>query len=155
MGTEMNPHVSCTTLLEAARSAARSHLGLDSDLNFYAGFIIGQAEKVYLGTCPAAVFRIQTEPGMWMVFISHISSIYKLGTYWNGFEVWIYQQNEPQIVELILSQARLADEGNASAAHAIRAALCGIPPHRVELDWSPARPPTPEPEHEWKSSEFK
>lgn len=139
----MSQPVSCSTLLKTAHGFAS---GMPASEQFFAGFVIGQYEKVYLGCCPAAMFTIPSsgDSGDRMrAFIFQMAHTYELRVRWTkasdkANEVWVYRADaSPRIPVLVDEQRRLLDTRNTEAAHAIRATLCGIPAHRLDPWWSP------------------
>lgn len=101
---------------------------------FAIGFMMGQAEKVYLGVCPAAMFRPSADKKVAMLMrLQDICGMYGLSIFElpvkTGSELWIYQ----------LSRTRQAIEGlqafgeNSESWHEMRAFLCGIPADRIDF----------------------
>lgn len=95
---------------------------------FAAGFVHGQAEKVYLGACYAAMFR--PGPEHWeLVFDLAATAAGRYGLAVVDFaelgEIWITTEEERHQVEHLLDL-----EVNSTIWHCHRAWLCGIPPHR-------------------------
>lgn len=95
---------------------------------FACGFVSGQAEKVYLGVCPAAMFRPSDENATWFLAeVRKSAKRYKLA--WTmlpshqpvtSMEIWICRPGYP--IGLWLTS-----EVNSAEWHNLRAAACGIP----------------------------
>lgn len=91
---------------------------------FAAGFVSGQAEKVYLGACRAAMFRPSAERyGMLIDVASDVARRYGL-TVVTGvkFEIWICRDEWAPMVRTLKDA-----EENSRIWHECRGFLCGIP----------------------------
>lgn len=101
---------------------------------FAAGFVSGQAEKVYLGACRAAMFRpSQDRSGMIEEIIKDVCSRYGLGTIYpvgTENEFWICRLEWADDVELL----RVITE-NSPQWHAHRAYLCGVPESEIDYEF--------------------
>jgi hypothetical protein len=99
---------------------------------FAAGFVTGQAEKIYLGACAAAMFRPSPEH---MVMLREVvqETAQRYGlvavTSHQG-ELWLCQ---PQVKGLVLCQD--VRSGRDGVYHALRALLCGIPASQIDLSY--------------------
>lgn len=95
---------------------------------FAAGFCHGQAEKVHLGACRAAMFRPSAETAARLVTIV-VDTCFRFGLVWQriGEETWICR---PKNIELV--RTLLDFESNSSLWHKQRAWLCGVPEHEVD-----------------------
>lgn len=119
--------------------ALRSFVNLDSDRAdkdvrlFVAGHMTGQAEKIYLGACTAAMFRPSPEyRGFALAALGKLSAIY-------GLEVSVFER--PEIADEIwlhIPEA-LTEVGelsqlviNSPEWHAVRGRLCGIPENKID-----------------------
>lgn len=91
---------------------------------FAAGFVHGQAEKVMLGACRAAMFRPSEDKAMALSAIVHEACERYGLTYrrWND-EFWIFRGDDGVSDELARLQAV---ERDSQRYHAIRADLCGV-----------------------------
>lgn len=96
---------------------------------FAAGFVSGQAEKVYLGACKAAMFRPSAETRGWLVpIIDSVCDRYDLRKTFIAREIWI---TRPVNCDLVI--AMIALEPNSMAWHHMRGELCGIPEEERDL----------------------
>lgn len=101
---------------------------------FAAGFISGQAEKLYLRACSAAMFRPSAmHLDMVREIVAEVATRYGLLTTElptsRGVEVWIC--SSPAVKMAI---DKLPEDGENSAIwHRRRGVLCGIPPHLIDL----------------------
>lgn len=101
---------------------------------FAAGFVSGQAEKVYLGACRAAMFRPSQEKAGWMLeIVEDVCFRYGLSFYspvGSKQEVWICR------IWWAGDVMDLRDMKEDSAAwHEKRAWLCGIPDAEVDREF--------------------
>jgi len=106
---------------------------------FTAGYICGQAEKVHLGTCSAAMFRVGEEHWQHvvklvtgiakrfnlrlMMYVSHVSGVR---------EIWLLD-GTPATLRFYRRMANV--ECDTPEYHLIRALLCGVSSHRVDLEY--------------------
>jgi len=117
------------------RDSLTEFTDMDPDLIpvFAAGFVTGQAEKIYLGVCEAAMFRPSEK--WWdtvMVIVVKVTERYGL---WvntldtvRGREIWICAS-----CEAASEVSALESVGEDSAEwHARRALLCGVPPSQID-----------------------
>jgi len=98
---------------------------------FAAGFVTGQAEKVYLGACRAAMFRpSEDRRAMLISIVQDVCSRYDLvyvGHVGSNYEIWICRR------EWMFEIVRMGDlKENSPMWHAKRAFLCGIPDMEVD-----------------------
>lgn len=112
------------------------HSSSDKDLAFTAGFICGQAEKVYSGVCLAAMFRFS--PKTWeqsYEAAADIAARYGLMlvniTTDKGREAWICRDNS--VASMVFRLSSYTE--NSPAWHEHRAWLCGIPPAEVDSEY--------------------
>lgn len=101
---------------------------------FAIGFFHGQAEKVYLGACKAAMFRPNLNRNPWArEVLTEVAARYGLVVipliYENMTELWITKPANITKVETIAGFPI-----NSSEWHRTRGLLCGIP--EDELDYS-------------------
>ena len=90
----------------------------DSLKIFSAGHMVGQAEKIYLGVCSAAMFRPSPEYRNWAIEAAiKISGIY-------GLEVSLFGREEIKDLDV-----------NSSKWHIWRAKLCGIPDYNIDAEF--------------------
>jgi hypothetical protein len=103
---------------------------------FAAGFAAGQAEKVYLGACQAAMFRPSNDHFEWYYQeVKRIADAYGLETrvlssfqMETSHEIWIYR--EKTVVGMWMMQ-----DINSPEWHQLRAQLCGIPADEVDVNY--------------------
>ena len=100
---------------------------------FAAGFISGQAEKIYLGACQAAMSRPSDD--WWptvMVIVHKVASRYSLAVATlptsRGSEVWLCRS--AAVAGAVLRLADLAE--NSPEWHTQRGLLCGVPVHQLD-----------------------
>ena len=117
--------------------------GQPGERAYAAGFVTGQAEKVYLGACPAAMFRPSMENQEWLcTIIQDVCDRYSLGMHWMAVvgggwsEVWIYRDGH---IFHALRRRMEAAEPDSPEYHVIRAALCGIPAAEIDLKFHERR----------------
>lgn len=110
---------------------AISKLATDAERRIFAkGFVSGQAEKVYLGACNAAMFRPSDTTFDWILSdVSEACQRYRL--FYHVFdlsggiqEIWIYRAG------FVIGQW-YAYEKDSPGWHRYRAIACGIP----ESEW--------------------
>ncbi len=102
---------------------------------FAAGFVTGQAEKIYLGACDAAMFRPNKEDVNWLWPIVHdVCERYMLYSLSIGDEIWIFNRNDRQRLQE-LKELYLNGHENSPHWHAVRAGLCGIPWCRIDEEF--------------------
>jgi len=102
---------------------------------FAAGHLTGQAEKVYLGACRAAMVRPSEDYRQWCLTVAiHLSSIYGLEI--SVFEreeikdeIWIHRPDARSQVQLLGCPDI---EVNSRFWHMIRGDLCGVPPGHID-----------------------
>lgn len=116
----------CTT-----RMGSGPVLSLDLLKAFVAGFVNGQAEKVFLGACKAAMFRMsedRKDAGMEIVE----DACRRYGLVWSegGYpgEVWVMlSENSTEVLEQLHKW-----EPNSEAWHIVRGRLCGVPLGKID-----------------------
>lgn len=124
----------CGTLHRAARNSFRDFVEYD-DI-FAAGVIAGQAEKVYLGTCAAAMFRPSTDRfDFCCEVVAQIATIYDLRwlpfSYGSTQEVWLLRDHRAE------KSLRLIEgmEENSAGWHFARGTLVGIPAEEIDFSY--------------------
>lgn len=103
---------------------------------FACGFAAGQAEKVYLGACPAAMFRPGLDNFDW--YAGQVKKIAKgfglthtiLDSHCpeTPYELWIHREG-------VQIGVWLKHEPNSPEWHKLRAEACGIPSDEVDVDY--------------------
>jgi hypothetical protein len=95
---------------------------------FAAGFVVGQAEKIYLGACRAAMFRPSKEyQEMLWEHTTTAAALYGLAVMMLDDEIWIVKP------EWAASIKSLKDfERNSMAWHKLRARMCGVPEEEID-----------------------
>ena len=103
---------------------------------FAAGFMTGQAEKVWCGACKAAMFRPETPAHDNLLgeiipdVAGHYGLFYERYLFEGEVEYWIASSTWWFLVD------RLTDmECNTPAWHLQRAALCGVDPQQIDLEY--------------------
>lgn len=106
----------------------------DDTAFFGRAFQVGQAEKVYLGSCLAAMSRPGPEYFDCMLLgAMHIADVYGLAngvTHKKGYddEIWVFRESASALWE------RMAmTEVDTPLYHRLRAGLCGVPDAEVDL----------------------
>lgn len=94
---------------------------------FSAGHMAGQAEKIYLGACSAAMFRPSSEHFAWMKSaLNRIAPVYDLNTGWLRYEgveeLWLVRGESSLIFERLTET-----DVNSPEWHVLRGLLCGVP----------------------------
>ena len=97
---------------------------------FAAGFIHGQAEKVYLGACSAAMFRVSPE---FLVMVATLAweAVDRYGLHavrQLGDEIWILRDGHA--LDQFNFMAKMPV--NSSDSHIQRGALCGVPFNEID-----------------------
>lgn len=142
---------SCSWLLEDAVRYMEKNVSPAKHV--YAGFIIGQMEKVYLGACPAAMFNVPLDDYSLRAFVRDVAPVYHLDLDGNDYEtctaptsreVWVWQHARPGVRQQVAKAKRLLTsedpaERNEQAAHVLRGMLCGIPLEQIDPHWNPIR----------------
>lgn len=100
---------------------------------FAAGFVSGQAEKVYLGACRAAMFRPSAENAPWLLgVVREVAERYGLHVEQlptsRGVEIWLCRSTCAAFTVSHLPE--IAE--NSEDWHEVRGALCGIPPSLID-----------------------
>ena len=101
---------------------------------FAAGFVSGEAEKVYLGACSAAMFRpSQDRMGMLSEIVEDVCQRYGLVSFDGGRgELWICRNMD---VWEALREMHAMVPANSEEWHRRRAELCGIPLGEVDVNF--------------------
>lgn len=102
---------------------------------FVAGFVSGQAEKVYNRVCPAAMFRpSQHLRDKLLRIIDEVIERYDLSVSLYDNEVWIYRGDGRDAFYAIFIPM-MSMNRESPAWHQMRAVLCGIPWDNVDLKY--------------------
>ncbi len=98
---------------------------------FAAGFVSGQAEKVHLGACKAAMFRPSEDRWrMIMAIVEEVCRRYELVVFEAGIgEIWICRDMDvwKELLDLHAHVGR-----NSATWHRRRAEMCGINPAMID-----------------------
>jgi hypothetical protein len=103
---------------------------------FAAGFVSGEAEKIYLGACRAAMFR-PSEEWFKVVFDICLKVGHRYGLqvrilpFNRGREIWVVRDTE--VGDAILKMQTV--EENSEEWHEIRGRLCGVPGHKIDYQF--------------------
>ena len=120
-----------TTCGPLYQDAITAHAGNDPALYraFVGGFIGGQAEKVYLGACRAAMFRPSPE-NLYLVWklAGDATRRYRLISSMLGDEVWLLRN----IGAFELFEELHDMVPNSPIWHAARGQLCGVPLEEID-----------------------
>lgn len=109
---------------------------------FAVGHVHGQAEKVYLGACAAAMFRPQPDQFEWLLnAVQRVAARYSLDVEtlpyegdWSGRrEIWISRRGN-RIVG-----SWLDSEPDSKRWHTMRALACGIPAECIDTEFHTRR----------------
>lgn len=113
---------------------------------FALGMASGEAEKVHLRACPAAMFRPAAEDFDWL-----LEGVVLIGANY-GLDVWpfLYEVADGVVVREVwmvsndpwpqlLFQSMKAVKVNTPEWHRLRAVLCGIPEDRVDPEFHKRR----------------
>lgn len=121
----------CGPLYNEARETARS---FPEHLTFSLGFMTGEAEKIYLGACVAAMFRPGSPESMQIqeLFAKRLQQIYGVEPLVFFDELWIFRPTTDVIVAM---ESMRRAEKNSSEYHRIRAELCGIPLKWIDYEF--------------------
>lgn len=98
---------------------------------FAAGFVSGQAEKIYLGACAAAMFRPAKENlDLVLEIVEQVKGTYGLYSHQIDEEIWLFG------VETIPAIAVLANTVRETRAwHLIRGMLTGVPLRAIDYEF--------------------
>lgn len=134
----MSDKVTCGVLFQKAMTQIIQKVGNDPVLLFCSGHVCGQAEKIYLGACSAAMFRPSTEEHRNNLLISVIicSAVYEL-------EVSVFEREEIQDeiwlhtpkAGPILADCLNNDPVNSVSWHYLRGLMCGIPQESIDHEF--------------------
>lgn len=98
---------------------------------FAAGFISGQAEKVYLGACSAAMFRPSAENfEIVSDIVQQVRTQYGLMAYVLIDEIWICK---PEYFDRVKSLKTIPV--NSPSWHLMRGLLTGVPMNDIDLEF--------------------
>lgn len=100
---------------------------------FAAGFISGQAEKVFLGACGAAMFRpSEAYAPMVRAIVIDCATRYDLLWTQEGAEIWIVR-NAALLRTLVCCLERYPE--NSTEWHMVRGQLCGVPDSELDYEF--------------------
>jgi hypothetical protein len=130
----MNDKPTCGLLYLSALRKYAVHsdieIGRERQRLFAAGFVSGQAEKVYLGACKAAMFRPSEETFESIVTILRdVCQRYGLIFQEIDGELWL---SRPENAKTVLEDVRRF-EPKSEWSHRVRGKLCGIPEAELDL----------------------
>ena len=127
--------VSCGVLYRRVLEAFGVHAEKEVQM-FASGFVCGQAEKIHLGACEAAMFR-PSEENHHIVdqAVEKACAIYGLKsftlTYDGRFEVWICRTRYFPEMESDLTEKEL----NSPEWHRLRGLLCGVSVMEIDANF--------------------
>lgn len=126
---------SCGPLYQEALAAYTAYEP-DNVRLFAAGFVHGQAEKVYLGACNAAMFRPSEE--RWAMverLVAEAASRYRLKVVViatdRGRELWLCRSEAT--VSVVEGMPTVPT--NTARWHRVRGLLCGVPACEIDADF--------------------
>ena len=112
------------------REALEHYIAMDPERvrMFTAGFCTGQAEKVHLGACKAAMFRPSAENReMLLEVLIDIAERYVLCIVTTKDEIWIARRENAELVRKMK-----AIQENSPEWHEFRGMLCGVPAEEID-----------------------
>lgn len=102
---------------------------------FAAGFVHGQAEKVFSGVCRGAMFRPSIKYRDWFgPVVQGAARLYGLDWDTLGNEFWIFPHSERWRFEVIEQTAKTGVV-NDPHWHIVRATFCGIPNYLIDNEY--------------------
>ena len=121
------------------QEAMNEILGEDRDPKkvrlFAAGFVIGQAEKIFLGACSAAMFRPSPEYRSIIDEAVHVAcKVYKLYAGDIGNEIWILGEGVEWRFNMLV-EAHRRGEINTDLWHRTRGDICGVPWFEIDPEF--------------------
>jgi hypothetical protein len=132
-----NEKKTCGELMQSFRQKYNN--SEDEYMAFQAGFMLGQAEKVYLGACQACMFRPSQKYFQAVLKLAGmVADIYELRvevvkceySTETPYEIWLY---DPSYETMVLSWTH--EKLNSDGWHLRRAFACGIPVHKIDLEF--------------------
>lgn len=125
----------CRPLYYKLQELAAGYLTLEAAFAF--GFAAGQAEKIYLGACKAAMFRPKSGgQDLLRTILRDIAPVYGLAYTNIGDEFWLFKMST-STERAILSLLNI--ERDSSEWHMTRAILCGIPFDEIDFEFHKRR----------------
>ncbi len=119
------------TCLPIYQEAREKHAGTDPEKQraFAAGFLHGQAEKVYLGACYAAMFRPSSQGAASLLELAgEAATLYGLEVvHLKNGEIWITTEGDVHQVWHIEDLVK-----DSPQYHHHRGWLCGVPHHAID-----------------------
>lgn len=104
---------------------------------FSAGHITGQAEKIHLGGCSAAMFRPSDQYHEWVIsFARSAVRTYNLYLFLPEREeikdeIWIHNRESTFLLRYTLEQ----EDVNSCVWHSVRGLLCGVPFNLIDYSF--------------------
>ena len=110
--------------------------GQEADWSFYFGFYVGQAEKVYLGACRAAMFRPPSAALYRKAYpiLQTVADLYELSFYPHASmqEIWLLRdQTAVEVLEAVLTRST----PDSPIWHETRGRLCGVPMEEIDREY--------------------
>lgn len=135
--TITNEKVTCGPLFQKCLAYFTSHYSDDLTLLYAAGMASGQAEKIYLGACQAAMFRPSKEHhGKMLAVCVYLSGVYGLEVsvfnrpeIWN--EIWLHTDKCGHLLYNTLHN----EDVDSPIWHTVRGMLCGVPFNQIDSDF--------------------
>lgn len=127
--------VTCSVILKRLHDFYNPTNDSEKHRDFFCGFWAGEAEKVSLGACKAAMFRPDLKKHPWkMTEIRRIAEHYHLVSLFlptsYGGEIWITRPRH----ETLVQELRQLQE-DSPEWHTHRARLCGIPDEEIDVEF--------------------
>ncbi len=127
MTTEKMSNPTCGPLFQQVFTEA-SKKALTPLAMFSWGHLCASAEKIWLGACPAAMFRPTDNESEFEARISYVASVYSLDSMKVDDEYWLFRrQYYHTIVDMKMA------EKNSPLYHSLRGLLCGVPVNELDL----------------------
>ncbi|KKN78085.1 hypothetical protein LCGC14_0353120 [marine sediment metagenome] len=92
------------------------------------GHLCASAEKIWLGACPAAMFRPTDQEGEFAARINYVAQVYSLDLMKVDNEYWLFRRQYYQTVK----EMEMAEK-NSPIYHGLRGLLCGVPVDELDL----------------------
>lgn len=127
----------CGVMFQQCLTHFTSKLASDPILLFAAGMAVGQAEKIYLGACSAAMFRPSLEHKAKMLAVcAYLSRVYGLevSVFERGEvsnELWLHTKESTEFLQRVINW----EVYNSPAWHIGRGLLCGVPFDQIDFEF--------------------